>query len=75
MEHNYTEQQNAEQLALGLGWFSVGLGLAELLAPRAIAQAIGMPNASPSVLRAFGAREIGAGLAILNEPDRAAWLW
>lgn len=75
MEHNYEEQGSAEQLALGLGWFSVGLGLAELLAPRAVAQAIGMPNASPSVLRAFGAREIGAGLAILSEPDRAAWLW
>jgi uncharacterized membrane protein len=75
MEHTYTEQQNAEQLALGLGWFSIGLGLAELLAPRAVAQAIGMPDASPTILRAFGAREIGAGLTILNEPDRAAWLW
>ena len=75
MEHNYREQQDAEQLALGLGWFSIGLGLAELLAPRALAHAIGMPNASPSVLRAFGAREIGAGLAILSEPDRATWLW
>lgn len=75
MEHNYREEHNAEQLALGLGWLSVGFGLAELLAPRAIARAIGIPAASPSVLRAFGVREIGAGLAILNDPDRAAWLW
>ena len=75
MEHNYREHHDGEQLALGLGWFSVGLGLAELLAPRAVAHAIGMPNASPAVIRGFGAREIGAGLAILNEPDRAAWLW
>lgn len=75
MEHNYREHEGAEQLALGLGLFSIGLGLAELMAPRALANAIGMPNASPTVLRAFGAREIGAGLAILNEPDRPAWLW
>jgi uncharacterized membrane protein len=78
---DYIEQEplenrdRTEQLAIGLGWFSIGLGLAEVLAPRALARIIGMPNASPAVLRAFGAREIGAGLAILNEPDRAAWLW
>ena len=76
---NYTEHDNTnnrtEQLALGLGLFSLGLGLAEVLAPRALARAIGMPNASPAVLRSFGAREIGAGIAILNEPDRAAWMW
>jgi uncharacterized membrane protein len=75
IEDEYQNPDRTEQLALGLGWFSVGLGLAELLAPRAVARAIGIPNASPAVLRSFGAREIGAGLAILNEPDRAAWLW
>lgn len=75
MKHDYGNQERAEQLALGLGWFSIGLGLAELLAPQAVARLIGMPNASPTVLRAFGAREIGAGLAIMSEPDRPAWLW
>ena len=74
-EDDYDNQDRTEQLSLGLGWFSIGLGLAELLAPRALARAIGMPDASPAVLRAFGAREIGAGLAILSEPDRPAWLW
>jgi uncharacterized membrane protein len=75
MNHDHQHRETTEQFALGLGWFSIGLGLAELLAPRSVAQLIGMPNASPSVLRAFGMREIGAGLAILNEPDRPAWLW
>jgi uncharacterized membrane protein len=75
MDHDYQNRETTEQLALGLGWFSIGLGLAELLAPRSLAQLIGMPNASTSVLRAFGVREIGAGLAILSEPDRPAWLW
>jgi uncharacterized membrane protein len=75
MHHDYRNGQTTEQLALGLGWFSIGLGLAELLAPRSVAQLIGMPNANTAVLRSFGVREIGAGLAILNEPDRPAWLW
>ncbi len=75
MEHEYRPRGSAEQLARGLGWFSVGLGLAELLAPRAVGRVIGMPNVSPAVLQAFGARELGAGIAILMEPDRATWLW
>ena len=75
MQHDNEHRDRTEQLALGLGCFSIGLGLAELLAPRAVARVVGMPNASSAVLRAFGAREIGAGLAILNQPDRATWLW
>ena len=68
-------RKSAEQLALGLGWFSIGLGLAEVLAPRTLARRIGMPDASEATLRAFGMREIGNGVALLSQPDRAAWLW
>lgn len=75
MKRHNRQTHGAERLAVGLGWFSIGLGMAELMAPRAVARAIGMPDASPTVLRSFGAREIGTGLAILAEPDRAAWLW
>jgi uncharacterized membrane protein len=61
---------------MGLGWFSIGLGLAEVAAPRSVARLIGLPaDGSIATLRAFGAREIGNGLAILAQPDRAAWLW
>jgi uncharacterized membrane protein len=67
----------AKRLARGLGWFSVGLGLAELTAPRAMARLIGVrpDDETTAVLRTFGAREIANGVAILGEPDRAAWLW
>jgi uncharacterized membrane protein len=75
MEHDYSYQRKTEQLSKGLAWCSLGVGLVELMAPRALSRVIGMPDASTSVLRAFGAREVGAGLAIFNEPDRAAWLW
>jgi uncharacterized membrane protein len=75
MEHDDRQRRRAEQLSLGLGYFSIGLGLAELLAPRAVARWIGMPSASPAVLQAFGARELGAGIAILIDPGRSTWLW
>jgi uncharacterized membrane protein len=69
--------QPSERLAVGLGWFSVGLGLAEIAAPRAVARLIGVqPDGQAlSILRACGTREIANGVAILSEPDRATWLW
>jgi uncharacterized membrane protein len=75
MQHDSSEDRAAQQLAIGLGLFSVGLGVTELFAPRQLARAIGMPDASEATIRAFGAREVGNGLAILAQPDRAAWLW
>ncbi len=58
------------QLAKPLGWFSLALGAAELLAPRKIAAAHGAPEGT-KVVRAFGAREIAAGAAVLARPNRA----
>lgn len=71
------EAPSTDRLAVGLGWFSVALGVAELAAPRAIARFIGAPPDSDmvSLVRAFGARELGNGLAILAEPNRPAWMW
>jgi|SRR5581483_2989244 len=65
------------QAATGLGWFSIGLGLAELLAPDYIARFIGAPAGGPTraVLRSFGVREMVAGLGILAKPSSAAWVW
>jgi len=70
-------ERQAESLAMGLGWFSVALGLAELAAPRELSRLIGIreDDRTISTLRACGARELANGLAILAEPDRAAWLW
>lgn len=41
----------------GLGWFSIGLGLAELLAPRGIAKISGV-RGNTGLIRLFGLREI-----------------
>jgi len=77
MQRHTYQQSGAEQLAVGLGWFSIGLGLAELTAPDALARFIGLrdDSATTSVLRAYGAREVSNGLAILMQPDNPAWLW
>lgn len=66
-----------ERLSYGLGWFSIGLGLAELLAPGKMAQLIGASdeNRNRNVMRAYGLREIAAGIGILSQPTAPAWLW
>jgi hypothetical protein len=69
--------QSSETLAVGLGWFSIALGVAELAAPQRVARFIGVSPTEKTLttLRAYGAREVGAGLAILAQPDRPMWLW
>ncbi len=65
---------NTKQLSQGLGWFSIGLGLAELISPRRVAKTIGLSN-HQHVLRTMGAREIASGLGILSGRRPGAWLW
>jgi uncharacterized membrane protein len=67
---------NAEQLARGLGWFSIGLGLAEVLAPRAINKISGGRGRQTGLIRLFGLREIASGIAIFaqgRKPTAAVW--
>jgi len=66
---------SAKKLAKGLGWFSVGLGLAELLAPRAIAKISGVSNTHTGLIRLYGARELASGIAIFaqEKPTEAVW--
>ena len=60
----------ALDLARGLGWFSIGLGVAELLATAALARWLGL-RGREGLLRAHGLREIGVGLGLLTA-DRAS---
>jgi uncharacterized membrane protein len=72
--HTERRRDPVDALALGLGWFSVALGAAELLAPRRLDRAIGA-GVHPALTRVFGARELAAGLGLLTQPDPAPWLW
>ena len=65
---------NDVQTAKFLGWFSVGLGAAELILGRKMNRALGLGQ-SPALVRAFGAREVAAGAMVLMYPDMAAPIW
>jgi uncharacterized membrane protein len=64
-----------EKLARGMGWFSIGLGLAEVLAPKKVAQMIGARDRYSGVIRAYGLREITSGIGILTQRRPAGWVW
>jgi uncharacterized membrane protein len=70
-------REGAEQRAKGLGVFSLGLGLAELLAPGGVARMIGVPDTdrSRTVLTLLGLRELTSGLGLLAKPESAGWAW
>lgn len=59
-----------------LGWFSIGLGIAEVFAPGAVARLIGLNEREHTrLLRAYGVREIAAGVGILTRPKPTYWMW
>ena len=66
-----------ESLADFLGVFSIGLGLAQVLAPVGMSKICGIKDAEGNrpVMRALGAREISHGIAILSrqQPEKALW--
>src|SRR4051812_22941548 len=64
----------AHSMARGLGWFSIGLGLAEVLAPRALTRGLGMEG-NEQLVQAYGLREIATGIGILATDQPAAWIW
>lgn len=64
--------------ARGLGWFSIGLGLAEVAMPRRLARIIGMDeddDGNRNILFAYGLREIATGVAILASERPAGAVW
>jgi len=60
-------------LARFLGYFSIGLGLAEVLAPRTMARLTGVHQ--EGLLQAYGVREIVCGVGILSSSRPTEWLW
>jgi hypothetical protein len=62
-----------DRLGKALGWFSLGLGLVELLASHRITRALGMEG-QEALVRAYGAREIGSGvLSLSTEKNLGLW--
>jgi hypothetical protein len=61
-------------LAQRLSWFSIGLGLAEVMAPRSLARFLGM-DGHAGLIRLYGTREITAGVGILAQEDPTPSIW
>jgi len=75
MATNGTQRNGAaDKWVKGLGWFSIGLGIAEVGAPRSIAKLAGMPQRSAPI-RLMGVREIIAGAGILASSRPQGWMW
>lgn len=75
--HTWSRGTGSHQLAQVLGWFSVGLGLAELAAPASVARLIGVPDTEQnrSTLRMLGLREMTSGIGILSQAHPTGWVW
>jgi hypothetical protein len=56
---------SADKLARALGWFSIGLGVVELVAPGRIARTLGLEGRE-SLIRAYGARELASAIPTLS---------
>jgi len=67
-------QGNGKTVARALGWFSIGLGLAEVLAPRTLERFLGIRQ-HRFLLRVMGLREIASGVGILTGRRPSSWLW
>jgi len=60
--------------AQALGYTSLVLGLTEIAAPGFLARQLGVEK-RPKLMRALGAREIAAGVAILSQQNKKPGLW
>ena len=63
----------ADRVARGLGWFSLGLGLVELVVPGKIARTLGLEG-KEELVRAYGARAMVAGVGALSV-DAGPAMW
>ena len=63
-----------KNIARGLAWYGIGLGVAELLAPRKVAQAAGLEG-HEGTIALFGLREVLSGAVMLAAPYPQDRLW
>jgi uncharacterized membrane protein len=66
------QNMGTQRVARGLGWFSIGLGLAELLAPRMVLRLCGGTGKHTGLIRLYGVREIASGLLIFGTGHKSA---
>lgn len=62
-----------EKIARRLGWFSVGIGIAQIVAPRAVARIVGVP-VPRALMVVCGVRELACGIGLLTQEQAAPWI-
>jgi uncharacterized membrane protein len=74
-ETNTRRPPAKDALAEGLGWFSLGLGIAQLTIPRALCRLVGVGERGRSValMRGRGVTELAKGIGILTRPKPTGW--
>ena len=55
----------ADRLARALGWFSIGLGITELVAPGRLARSLGL-DGKEGLIRGYGVRELASAVPTLS---------
>ena len=67
---------DAARIARGLAWFSISLGVLEVIAPRFVSRVVGGRGDNTTLIRLFGIREIASGAMIFGQGSKpAAALW
>lgn len=64
----------SKRIAQGLALVGIGIGIAEVVAPKALARCAGIGRHS-NLVQAAGVREILTGLLVLAAGNPKAWLW
>src|SRR4051812_26966318 len=59
--------------AHNMGWFGIGLGVAEILMPSLVGSFTGVRN--KRLLRLYGLREIVTSIGVLKSEQPANWMW
>jgi uncharacterized membrane protein len=72
LQRGFTDVRQA-RFAHALGWLGLGLGVAQIVAPRRVARLIGAAEV-PLLLRAIGVREIASAAGVLRGSRPGPWL-
>src|SRR5947209_1486510 len=69
--------QDRDSLARFLGWFSIGLGTAQVAAPKILCRVVGSEGKgnAPRFMRLMGLRELTHGTGILIRPRPTGWVF
>jgi hypothetical protein len=70
-------RRDKDSLTQFLGWFSIGLGTAQLFSPGALCRLIGASGRGGArrLMRLMGIRELTQGVGILVRPRPTTWVW